>query len=162
MLARHFTVTTYILKDEKTLLIFHPKHQKWLPPGGHLEPGETPPEGAKREVLEETGLEIEFIPQENLWVNCWNAVSIERPYLSLLENVPEQGSEAPHQHIDLIYIARPIGGEEHAHLIKKRVLRWFTLEEVSHLKKDKEIFGDTQQVISHLYSFSGMKIYKHL
>lgn len=143
MLERQFTATTYILDGDKTLLIFHPKHQKWLPPGGHLEPNETPPECARREAREETGLEIEFIRQENLWFEGWNGVSIERPYLLLLENIPAHGISAAHQHMDFIYIAKPAGGKE------LEGVRWWTLEEVLSLNKDL-IFPDVIQTLQHL------------
>ena len=33
--------------------------EKWGPPGGHLEPGEDPAEGAARELLEETGVRVD-------------------------------------------------------------------------------------------------------
>ena len=42
------------------LLIFHKRLQKWLPPGGELQPDETPLEAAKRELEEETGLTGRF------------------------------------------------------------------------------------------------------
>lgn len=32
---------------------------KWTPPGGQIEPGETPVEGAHRELYEETGLRVD-------------------------------------------------------------------------------------------------------
>ena len=149
-MEKHFTVTTYILKEipKQVLLLFHSKLQKWLPPGGHLEENETPPECAKREALEETGLEIELIKQENVWVNCWNAVSFERHYLCLLEHVPPHKDTGAHQHIDLIYLAHPVGGSK----IESDLLRWFTLEEVLGLSKDEEIFGETQQTIQHILS----------
>jgi len=144
---KHFTATAYIVQDDKVLLLFHPKLKKWLPPGGHLEPNETPPECAKREALEETGLEIELIRQENLWLNYWNAASIERPYLCLLENIPAHGDTQAHQHIDMIYLARPIGDK----LLPD--VKWFSLEEVEQLQSDIDIFVETKGTIKHIFSF---------
>ncbi|HXF29163.1 MAG TPA: NUDIX domain-containing protein, partial [Chlamydiales bacterium] len=81
-MRRDFTATCYVIEDEKVLLIYHKKHKKWLPPGGHIDPNETPPEAAKREVQEETGLHIEFISQENIQLAARShACQIERPYL---------------------------------------------------------------------------------
>jgi len=141
---RHFTATVYIIQDRKVLLIPHAKLGKWLPPGGHLELNETPPEGAKREVLEETGLEIEIIRQENLWLEAWNASSFERPYLCLIENIPAHGSVSAHQHLDFIYLGRPTGGAQLPEA------RWFTLEEILALKTDVDIFAETQKTIQHI------------
>src|SRR5262249_42904604 len=42
------------------LLIKHRRLGTWLPPGGEIEPGETPFEAAKRELFEETGLDGQF------------------------------------------------------------------------------------------------------
>jgi ADP-ribose pyrophosphatase YjhB (NUDIX family) len=143
-MERQFTATVYVIQNENVLLLFHPKHRKWLPPGGHLEANETPPECAHREVLEETGLSIELIKEEHIWIDQQNAISCERPYLCLIENIPEHNGTASHQHIDFIYLARPIGGTLHP---CSSELRWFTLEEVRQLKPD-EIFADTQEIVA--------------
>lgn len=153
-MEKHFTATTFILSSGKTLLLFHPKLQKWLPPGGHLEANETPSEAARREVLEETGLEIEWILQENLWIDEWNAKSIERPYLCLLEHVPSHKDTPAHQHIDCIYVARPVGGT----LIESPWIHWFSLEEVLALEPDKDIFLDTRKTILHLYESLALQL----
>ena len=149
-MERHFTATTFIIDDNKVLLVYHRKLQKWLPPGGHLDPNETPPEAARREVLEETGLEISFIMQENLWFENWNAKSFERPFMCSLENIPAHGDQPEHQHIDLIYVARPIGGKLCRNETESRDIRWFTLDEVEELKSDAEIFQETKQAIQKL------------
>jgi 8-oxo-dGTP pyrophosphatase MutT (NUDIX family) len=149
---KHFTATAYIIQDGKVLLIFHHKLQKWLPPGGHIELNETPPEAAKREVREETGLEVEIIKQENVWQNNWNANSFERPFMCLLENVPPHKDVPAHQHMDLIYVARPAGGQEFHHLVEKGELRWFSLDEVLAMESDVAIFEETQSTIKHLLS----------
>jgi len=143
-MERQFTSTCYILEQDKFLLIFHQKHQKWLPPGGHLEENETPPQTATREVYEETGLEIEFLLEENIWVDDWNAKSIPRPFSVLLENIAAKGDEPAHQHIDFVYVAKPIGGTLHDG-------KWFTLEEVEALKTHEEVFADTQKTVRKLH-----------
>ena len=44
----------------RALLILHKRLGVWLPPGGELNPGETPLEAARRELFEETGLSGSF------------------------------------------------------------------------------------------------------
>jgi ADP-ribose pyrophosphatase YjhB (NUDIX family) len=54
---------TYVVNGDCVLLIHRrrePHRGLWVAPGGKLEPGESPHEGAVREILEETGLRIEL------------------------------------------------------------------------------------------------------
>lgn len=145
-MEKEFTASAYILHEQKILLLFHHKFQKWLPPGGHVEANETPAETAKREAKEETGLDIEFIKQENIWLNYWNAVSFDRPYFCLLGNIPAYKDRPAHQHMDFVYIAKPIK------LITEMPenCRWFKRTELQTLKPDVEIFQETLDVIDHL------------
>ncbi len=145
-MIRQFTATVYILEKEKVLLIYHRKLQRWLPPGGHIDPNETPPEAALREAREETGLEVEIIPQENVLVDEWNAKSLERPYLFMLQNIPAHLDQPAHQHMDLAYLARPVGGREQQNIAETDGLRWFSLEEIEQLTPE-EIFKATQDVL---------------
>ncbi len=150
-MEKQFTATVFIVDEEKVLLLLHPKLKKWLPPGGHIEPNETPPECAIREALEETGLHIELIKDEHVWISRWNAISFERPWLCLLEIVPAYKDKPEHQHIDFLYLGKQVGGsigEEH---LKQQDIRWFTCEEVLALAPDEDIFVETQQVIQKIF-----------
>ncbi len=147
-MEKHFTATAYIIEQGRVLLLQHPKLKKWLPPGGHVEDNETPPECAKREAKEETGLEIELIRQENLWLDFWNASSFERPYLCLLENIPAHGDKPAHQHIDMIYLAKRVQGTPFPET------KWFSLEEIEQMADDNEIFGETKTTIRHLLTYA--------
>lgn len=145
-MERHFTATAYVLHENRVLLHRHRKLEKWLPPGGHIEADETPPIAARREVKEETGLDIHFIEQENLTVSAYNAESIERPFLCLLENIPLFKTRPAHQHIDMIYLATP-ANESQLDWIP-RAFQWFSWNEV--LKLESDMFPDTLQVIRFL------------
>lgn len=59
MITRFTTAVFPIFKD-KVLLVHHKKLNTWLPPGGKMDPGETPSQCARRELLEETGLSGEY------------------------------------------------------------------------------------------------------
>ena len=100
--GRHFTVAVFVGRDGKVLLHWHRKLGMWLPPGGHIEPDELPDEAAAREVLEETGVEVELAGERREDVE--DPVQLHRPAGVQLENIGPG-----HQHIDLIYFARPKG-----------------------------------------------------
>lgn len=147
-MKREFTASVYIVENERVLLILHRKLGLWLPAGGHVDPDELPSDAAIREALEETGLEVELILQENVWIPpCINGKSIPRPYLSLLEEIPEYKGVPAHQHIDFIYVGRPVGGKLKQNQAETTGMRWFTLEQVRQLE---HIYEETRQVASHI------------
>ena len=100
--SRHFTVAVFVVRKEKVLLHWHRKLGKWLPPGGHIERGELPDDAAVREVFEEPGLHCKLVGERREDVT--DPVQLHRPAGVQLENIGPN-----HQHIDLIYFAKPDG-----------------------------------------------------
>lgn len=159
-MKRQFTTSVYILDEDKVLLIFHPKFQKWLPPGGHIEENELPSAAAKREVLEETGLEISFYSDENIWVRYPNAKSVERPYLCQLQHVPAYKNEEAHEHMDQVFVARPLLDKASTNP-PELIMKWFTLADLKSI--EHLVFSETIEIIQHLLTtFSHKESLSHL
>ena len=57
----HVTASGIVRSDAGVLLHRHKRLGLWLQPGGHIDPGETPPQAALREVTEETGLDAAHV-----------------------------------------------------------------------------------------------------
>lgn len=109
-MRRHFTATGFVVRDGRTLLHWHKRHQQWMPPGGHVEPDEDPVQAVLREVAEETGLLAEVIATAPAFPFS-RPGQLQPPYTILIEDIPEP--EEPHQHIDLIYFCRTLNSADH-------------------------------------------------
>lgn len=84
----------YLVKEGKVLLVHHNKFDKWVPPGGHFEIGETPDQTLVREFLEETRLNIEVVPAyPSAFSGDSNATPIPMPFHIDLER---EGFDVPH------------------------------------------------------------------
>lgn len=102
-ISRDFTVAVFVIHRNHVLLHPHRKLGLWLPPGGHIEPDELPDEAAIREVEEESGLNVELIGERGVNVDDPDAPEqLVRPEGIQLERI-----SPGHEHIDLIYFARP-------------------------------------------------------
>lgn len=126
-MEKHFCVTVYIIKKNKVLLIDHKKLGKWLPPGGHVETNESPADAAKREVREETGLEINFIP--NMLTTSWG--------------IQHNLINKDHEHFDIIYAAKPVTQKTKLNTKETNGLKWFALKEIN--KKGFRTFAKTKK-----------------
>ena len=105
--VRHFTATGFVVHRGCIALHWHPKVKAWLSPGGHIEPNEDPVQAVKREILEETGLEVEVL-NTGAELRLPYPQEVIPPYTIMVEDIhdPVQGF---HKHIDMIYFCRPTG-----------------------------------------------------
>lgn len=102
----HEATAVYVFDPafERLLFIRHrkpPLAGRWLPPGGHVDPGETPEEAARREVLEETGQEVVLIDLQPEFPRESGARTyrITSPLLVQVEDLGD------HRHLDFVYVA---------------------------------------------------------
>jgi len=121
-ISRDFTATTFVVHENRTLLLLHRKLRIWVPPGGHIDPNELPDQAALREVREECGLDVELLDQGR---PIGSIRILPQPYCILLEDIGPQ-----HQHIDLIYFARVHSGNMSHSVREVQAARWYTWEEL--------------------------------
>ena len=134
---RHFCVTVYIQHPttKKFLLVLHRKLGLWVPPGGHVDPNELPDDAARREVFEETGVQIQLIGRGAPTPTC-----VTTPY-GIQRNIIR---EEEHEHLDLIYRGTPISDADDLVLSERESLGigWFDVSDIT--KEDFQTFASVR------------------
>jgi 8-oxo-dGTP pyrophosphatase MutT (NUDIX family) len=141
--GRHFTVAVFVVWEGKVLLHLHRKLGMWLPPGGHIERDELPDDAAVREVFEETGLQVKLVGEKREDVS--DPVQLCRPAGVQLENI---GSG--HQHIDLIYFARPDSSTNIHQDYSEEKVGWYGPEDWDEMPLNPEVRGWCERALAAL------------
>lgn len=150
---RQLTATCYIVENKSALLIWHRKYQKWQPPGGHVEEGELPHEAAIREAKEETGQEVILELKPHFYINSPLSVSLKRPFIIMLQNIPAYGNYPKHQHVDFCYLAKRADPNKPIYSsFENTQVSWFNLKALKHLYEKNLVFPDTFEIFSKLLS----------
>ena len=87
----HVTGSAIVVGPRGVVLLKHKRLGLWLQPGGHVDPGETPWDGALREAGEETGLDVSF-------------ADVDDDGAPRLVHVDVHAGGRGHTHLDLRYV----------------------------------------------------------
>lgn len=140
--TRDFVATALIVHEGRVALLLHNKLGRWLPPGGHIEQPELPEAAAVREAREELGIDIEIVAERE---PAGFDHALARPAGVQLEDI------APgHQHIDLLYFARPRGAVGLAHNEESRACGWYTPAEMRAMGVDDEVVAWSEKALRTL------------
>jgi 8-oxo-dGTP pyrophosphatase MutT (NUDIX family) len=120
---RDFVAGAFVCRDNKILFLNHKKYGFWLQPGGHVEPGETPDEAAVRETLEETGLKVEVVGEEERFEN-FSAIDLPQPF-----NINLHEIEDGHWHLDFQYIVEVVG-ETEDYEYEDENMKWLSKDDI--------------------------------
>jgi 8-oxo-dGTP pyrophosphatase MutT (NUDIX family) len=149
-LLRHFTVAVFVVHGQRVLLHYHRKLGKWLPPGGHIEDNELPDEAAIREVREETGICARLVGGHGLPIDEPRQLVV--PAGIQLENI-----YPGHQHVDLVYFARPDpddmpSAEIDPRLAESDQVAWYAADQLAALGASAEIQAWARRALDALAS----------
>jgi 8-oxo-dGTP pyrophosphatase MutT (NUDIX family) len=115
-----FTVAIFVVQGNRVLLIHHRKLEHWLPLGGHIELDEDPEVAALREAKEESGLDVELVGERPPTTGNGTRALIAPRFLDI-HRITDT-----HEHIGMIYWARPKSGELALADAEHHDIRWCT------------------------------------
>jgi len=119
-----FVVTVFIVYENKVLLVFHKKQQRWLPIGGHVELNEDPEQALFREIEEECGLEVEILSNKPNFTDQGRKALLTPNFLDIHD------IEDKHKHVSLTYLARAKSSDIKLAEQEHDDIRWFAKEDL--------------------------------
>lgn len=137
----------YLVRGGKVLMVHHNGFDKWTPPGGHIEIGETPDTCLIREFKEETGLTVEIISaQPEVFAGDDNATPLPAPFYM---DVEREGFAVPH--IGHYYYVKEVGKvvEPRHQESESYGLAWYGKEDFQDLKTFDQVRAVARFAIDH-------------
>lgn len=119
-LPGHITASGVVLEGGELLMIRHPQLDRWLQPGGHVDPPEVVEQAALREVREETGV--------SCGLHAWHqrhGAPLDIDIHAIPAN-PRKGEPA-HLHYDFRYLLTPFSKED---IDPELPTRWVPLADI--------------------------------
>jgi 8-oxo-dGTP pyrophosphatase MutT (NUDIX family) len=123
-----FTVVVVVVHQSKVLLIHHRGLDKWLPLGGHIELDEDPEAAALREAKEESGLEVELLGERAPTTGAGTRALIAPRFMDI-HRITDT-----HQHIGMIYWARPKNGSLKLAAAEHHDIQWCSSDDLETLR----------------------------
>ena len=123
-----FTVAIFVVHESRILLIHHRNLNRWLPLGGHIELDEDPEQAALREAKEESGLDVELLGARPPTSEPGTRALIAPRFLDI------HRINATHEHIGMIYWARPRNGTLTLAIAEHHDIRWCSSEDLDQLQ----------------------------
>ena len=132
-------VSYFVLIDaveQKLLLVDHKKANLWLPAGGHVEPNEHPQETVAREIVEELGIDAEFI--------------LDQPFF--LTVTPTTGEKGRHTDVSLWYLVKGNAAKTLEYDAEEfHDIRWFAPDEIPLAKSDPHMRRLIEKLVLHQF-----------
>ncbi len=119
-----FTAAVFVVQAGRVLLVLHRKLKKWLPLGGHIELDEDPEQAALRETKEESGLDVELLGERPPTTGPGTRALIAPRFMDI------HRISDTHEHIGLIYWARPVSGKLALATEEHHDIRWCSPEDL--------------------------------
>ena len=123
-----FTVAIFVVHAGRVLLIHHRNLDRWLPLGGHIELDEDPEQAALREAREQSGLDVELLGDRPPTTGPGTRALIAPRFLDIHRITPT------HEHIGMIYWARPKNGALTLSASEHHDIRWCSAADLDHLE----------------------------
>jgi ADP-ribose pyrophosphatase YjhB (NUDIX family) len=144
-----YATTVIVFDGDKVLLVWHPFHKVWLPPGHRVGFQEYPHEAALKSVLRETGYVVDFVntihyEEKSIDRKTWQ---IPQPYFVMKEDQGHRGGIR--SHYDFYYICHVIRKEPQL----KGVLdyKWYEISELERLVSEGKLYQDIRYIVDKAY-----------
>lgn len=125
-----FTVSGYLVCQNKTLLIKHKYLPLWTPPAGHIELDQTPVDALYAEIKEEAGIDASHLQLIETHTEANEFERGEATRLPVPFDLEYHTISDTHRHINLAYILKSDTNNVEPGSGESNTFKWFSADEL--------------------------------